>query len=73
MMYSNIGLTFRETLPLTVRLCQVEEVYGAMRTLEETMLQEENHIKLKLQPGQIVCLRNEVPHFQFNEYKTFFN
>ncbi len=39
---------------------QVDEMYAAMRQLETIMHQESNHIKMKLQPGQIVCLRNEV-------------
>jgi hypothetical protein len=38
----------------------VDEVYEAMITLEKIMMHEENHIKFKLQPGQIICLKNEV-------------
>jgi hypothetical protein len=38
----------------------VDEVYEAMINLEKIMMDEENHIKFKLQPGQIICLKNEV-------------
>jgi hypothetical protein len=39
---------------------QVDELYVAMRTFEEIMNEPDNHIKFKLRPGQIICLRNEV-------------
>ncbi len=35
-------------------------MYEAMINLEKIMMDEENHIKFKLQPGQIICLKNEV-------------
>jgi hypothetical protein len=38
----------------------VDAVYEAMIHLEKIMMHEENHIKFKLQPGQIICLKNEV-------------
>ena len=37
---------------------QVEELYRAMRTFDDLMNSEENHIRLKMKPGDMVTVKN---------------
>ena len=43
---------------LLSNLLQVEELYRAMRTFDDLMNAEENHIRLKMKPGDMVTVKN---------------
>jgi len=38
---------------------QVEKLYRAMRTFDDLMNSEENHIRLKMKPGDMVTVKNK--------------
>ena len=37
---------------------QVEKLYRAMRTFDDLMNSKENHIRLKMKPGDMVTVKN---------------
>ena len=40
-------------------MVQVDELYTAMRTFDDILNDERNHIKIKMKPGDLVSLKNK--------------
>ena len=57
---SNTGRTVQgQGRFILVYMVQVDELYTAMRTFDDILNDERNHIKIKMKPGDLVSLKNK--------------
>jgi hypothetical protein len=49
----------------------VDDLYTAMRTFDDILNDEQNHIKLKMKPGDLVSLKNKAWNRNLSRARIF--